>query len=160
MLPRRRSPLGRLREAARSIQRRKAMTMCGVPFREIALSGEPPFHVYDTSGPYTDADAKIDVKRGLPPLRAGLDRCARRWSGDAARVRPRRDRHQGDGVYRPSREYRSRAGRRGGGSSSCRRGELRRVDARLSSRRSSCAARSRAAAPSSPPISIILSLSR
>ena len=28
-----------------------------VPFREIALSGEPPFHVYDTSGPYTDADA-------------------------------------------------------------------------------------------------------
>src|SRR6476646_10768602 len=42
-----------------------------VPLREIALSGEPPFHVYDTSGPYTDADASIDVQRGLPPLRAG-----------------------------------------------------------------------------------------
>ena len=27
-----------------------------VPLREIALSGEPPFHVYDTSGPYTDPD--------------------------------------------------------------------------------------------------------
>ncbi|HZP07834.1 phosphomethylpyrimidine synthase ThiC, partial [Methyloceanibacter sp.] len=42
-----------------------------VPFREIALSGgEPPFRVYDTSGPYTDAAAAIDVRRGLPPLRA------------------------------------------------------------------------------------------
>jgi phosphomethylpyrimidine synthase len=41
-----------------------------VPLREIALTGEPPFHVYDTSGPYTDADATIDVERELPPLRA------------------------------------------------------------------------------------------
>ena len=40
-----------------------------VPLREIALSGEPPFQVYDTSGPYTDPEAEIDVKRGLPPLR-------------------------------------------------------------------------------------------
>ena len=40
-----------------------------VPLREIALSGEEPFRVYDTSGPYTDPDAAIDVKRGLPPLR-------------------------------------------------------------------------------------------
>ena len=40
-----------------------------VPLREIALSGEEPFRVYDTSGPYTDPDAGIDVKRGLPPLR-------------------------------------------------------------------------------------------
>jgi phosphomethylpyrimidine synthase len=44
-----------------------------VPFREIALaegSGEPAFRVYDSSGPYTDADAAIDVERGLPKLRA------------------------------------------------------------------------------------------
>jgi phosphomethylpyrimidine synthase len=44
-----------------------------VPFREIVLSegsGEPPFHVYDSSGPYTDAAAAIDVERGLPKLRA------------------------------------------------------------------------------------------
>src|SRR6476646_6970744 len=40
-----------------------------VPLREIALSGEPPFQVYDTSGPYTDPEAEIDVKHGLPPLR-------------------------------------------------------------------------------------------
>jgi phosphomethylpyrimidine synthase len=43
-----------------------------VPFREISLSegaGEDSFRVYDTSGPYTDADAEIDVERGLPRLR-------------------------------------------------------------------------------------------
>ena len=43
-----------------------------VPFREIAVgkeSGEPPFHVYDTSGPYTDPAVVIDMMRGLPPLR-------------------------------------------------------------------------------------------
>ncbi len=38
-----------------------------VPLREIALSeGEPPFRVYDPSGPYTDAAASIDVEQGLP----------------------------------------------------------------------------------------------
>src|SRR2546426_6848480 len=41
-----------------------------VPMREIALSGgNPPLRLYDTSGPYTDPDADIDLKRGLPPLR-------------------------------------------------------------------------------------------
>ena len=43
-----------------------------VPFREIALTkeaGEPPFRVYDSSGPYTDNDVKIDVEKGLPRLR-------------------------------------------------------------------------------------------
>src|SRR5436190_450703 len=50
-----------------------------VPMREIALSqtptlfgGEdnPPVTVYDTSGPYTDPDARIDLAAGLSPLRA------------------------------------------------------------------------------------------
>src|SRR5262245_50783325 len=43
-----------------------------VPFREIALSegaGEPSFRVYDPSGPYTDANAAIDVEKGLPRIR-------------------------------------------------------------------------------------------
>src|SRR2546426_10697209 len=41
-----------------------------VPMREIALSdGNPPLRLYDTSGPYTDPDAQIDLKRGLPLLR-------------------------------------------------------------------------------------------
>ena len=51
-----------------------------VPMREIALSGTPaasgnehnaPVCVYDTSGPYTDPEARIDIRRGLPALRAG-----------------------------------------------------------------------------------------
>jgi phosphomethylpyrimidine synthase len=50
-----------------------------VPMREIALTDtpamfgaekNPAFHVYDTSGPYTDPDAHIDLLRGLSPLRA------------------------------------------------------------------------------------------
>jgi phosphomethylpyrimidine synthase len=41
-----------------------------VPFREIDLAEGKAFRVYDTSGPYTDPDADIDVRRGLPPLRA------------------------------------------------------------------------------------------
>jgi phosphomethylpyrimidine synthase len=41
-----------------------------VPLREIGLTDGSAFRVYDTSGPYTDADEAIDVKRGLPALRA------------------------------------------------------------------------------------------
>ena len=49
-----------------------------VPFREITqadtptmFGGEPnpPLTVYDTSGPYTDPAAAIDIRKGLPPLR-------------------------------------------------------------------------------------------
>ncbi|HEX7709653.1 MAG TPA: phosphomethylpyrimidine synthase ThiC [Sphingomonadaceae bacterium] len=44
----------------------------GVAMREIDLepsSGEPSLRVYDTSGPYTDPAAQIDIQRGLPQLR-------------------------------------------------------------------------------------------
>ena len=49
-----------------------------VPMRKISQSetptdmgGEenPPIFVYDTSGPYTDPNAKIDIRKGLAPLR-------------------------------------------------------------------------------------------
>jgi phosphomethylpyrimidine synthase len=41
-----------------------------VGMREIQVGGgEPPVRVYDPSGPYTDADAKIDIKAGLKPIR-------------------------------------------------------------------------------------------
>ncbi|MEM9706139.1 MAG: phosphomethylpyrimidine synthase ThiC, partial [Pseudomonadota bacterium] len=43
-----------------------------VPVREIELhpsADEPNVPVYDTSGPYTDPDAVIDVERGLPRAR-------------------------------------------------------------------------------------------
>ena len=50
-----------------------------VPMREVSQTatrtekGEehnPPLTVYDTSGPYTDPDVRIDLLAGLPPLRA------------------------------------------------------------------------------------------
>ena len=50
-----------------------------VPFREISLSDtpssfgaekNPPVVVYDTSGPYTDPSVAIDIRSGLPALRA------------------------------------------------------------------------------------------
>jgi phosphomethylpyrimidine synthase len=49
-----------------------------VPMREISQSDtpaafgtekNPPVYVYDTSGPYTDPTANIDIRVGLPPLR-------------------------------------------------------------------------------------------
>ena len=43
-----------------------------VPLREIELTeaaDEPDFRVYDTSGPYTDKAATIDVEAGLPRVR-------------------------------------------------------------------------------------------
>ena len=33
-------------------------------------AGEPPLNVYDTSGPYTDPEASIDIMAGLPALAA------------------------------------------------------------------------------------------
>jgi phosphomethylpyrimidine synthase len=62
-----------------------------VPMREIAQADtpasfgaevNPPLAVYDTSGPYTDPTANIDIRSGLPPLRA-------RWieeRGDSAEL--------------------------------------------------------------------------
>ena len=49
-----------------------------VPMREVSQSDtpasfgaekNPPVYVYDTSGPYTDPNAKIDIRSGLAPLR-------------------------------------------------------------------------------------------
>jgi phosphomethylpyrimidine synthase len=41
-----------------------------VPMREISQTGDnPSIAVYDTSGPYTDPAARIDIRKGLLPLR-------------------------------------------------------------------------------------------
>ncbi|MDF1481036.1 phosphomethylpyrimidine synthase ThiC [Extensimonas sp. H3M7-6] len=42
-----------------------------VPVRDITLTNGEQVSVYDTSGPYTDPDAVIDVRRGLPGVRSG-----------------------------------------------------------------------------------------
>ena len=41
-----------------------------VPMREVALSNGETATLYDTSGPYTEPATTIDVRRGLPALRA------------------------------------------------------------------------------------------
>jgi phosphomethylpyrimidine synthase len=50
-----------------------------VPMREVSQTDtpaafgaekNPPVYVYDTSGPYTDPSARIDIRAGLPALRA------------------------------------------------------------------------------------------
>ena len=53
-----------------------------VPFREVPLDRtavEPPVRLYDTSGPYTDDAASIDLAAGLPrSARHGLPAAASR----------------------------------------------------------------------------------
>ena len=65
--------------SSRKVYRTGSRPDLNVPFREIALAEtrssqgaerNDAVYVYDTSGPYTDPDARIDVRRGLAPLRA------------------------------------------------------------------------------------------
>ena len=73
-----------------------------VAMREIHLepsSGEAPVRVYDTSGPYTDPDAVIDISTGLPELR-------RDWiiaRGDVEEVTQREVKPEDNGQLGPDR---------------------------------------------------------
>jgi phosphomethylpyrimidine synthase len=73
-----------------------------VAMREIHLepsSGEAPVRVYDTSGPYTDPDALIDISLGLPELR-------KPWiiaRGDVEEVTQREVRPEDNGQLGPDR---------------------------------------------------------
>jgi phosphomethylpyrimidine synthase len=73
-----------------------------VAMREIVLepsSGEPPLRVYDTSGPYTDPDARIDIMAGLPELRRDWIR----GRGDVEEVAQREVRPEDNGQLGPDR---------------------------------------------------------
>ncbi len=70
-----------------------------VPHREIALhdthdhlSGQThsnePLRVYDTSGPYTDPRVSIDIRQGLPPLRAAWIRARAQYDDAAPSYKP------------------------------------------------------------------------
>ena len=55
-----------------------------VPFREVAVhpsANEPPVTIYDSSGPYTDPTAVIDIKRGLPKVKSS-------WQADRGDIAP------------------------------------------------------------------------
>nr|WP_277872734.1 phosphomethylpyrimidine synthase ThiC [Sphingomonas ginsenosidivorax] len=73
-----------------------------VAMREIVLDpscSEPPLRVYDTSGPYTDPRATIDIDAGLPPIRSG-------WiaaRGDVESYAPREIRPEDNGQLGPDR---------------------------------------------------------
>jgi phosphomethylpyrimidine synthase len=73
-----------------------------VAMREIDLEpscGEPAVRVYDTSGPYTDPAAQIDIRRGLPQLR-------RPWQlarGDVEEYAAREVRPEDNGQLGPDR---------------------------------------------------------
>ncbi len=68
-----------------------------VPFREVALSGgEAPIRLYDTSGPYTDENAALDIGKGLKGSR-------RAWilaRGDVEEYDGRNRKPEDDGLKR------------------------------------------------------------
>src|SRR5579871_3345249 len=67
----------------------------GVPFREVRLSGgDPPIRLYDTTGPYTDEKAAVDIEMGLSLRRA--DWIAAR--GDVETYEGRARKPQDDGL--------------------------------------------------------------
>ncbi|MFD4469853.1 phosphomethylpyrimidine synthase ThiC [Rhodococcus sp. NPDC058505] len=47
-----------------------------VPVRRVHLTTGDHLDLYDTSGPYTEDDARIDLEAGLPPVRSGWPRPA------------------------------------------------------------------------------------
>ena len=71
-----------------------------VAMREIALEGgEAPIRVYDTSGPYTDPEALIDIKTGLNELRSPWIRAR----GDVEEVDQREVKPEDNGQLGPDR---------------------------------------------------------
>jgi phosphomethylpyrimidine synthase len=73
-----------------------------VAMREVILepsSGEPPVTLYDTSGPYTDPEARIDIMAGLAELRRDWIRLR----GDVEEVAAREIRPEDNGQLGPDR---------------------------------------------------------
>jgi len=73
-----------------------------VAMREIDLdphSGEAPVRVYDTSGPYTDVNATIDINAGLPEIRRDWIR----GRGDVEEVTQREVKPEDNGQLGPDR---------------------------------------------------------
>ncbi len=74
----------------------------GVAMRAVDLeptSGEPPVTLYDTSGPYTDPNSRIDIMAGLPELRRDWIR----GRGDVEEVAARETRPEDNGQLGPDR---------------------------------------------------------
>ena len=68
--------------ASRKVRVQGLQPGVSVPMREILLTNGEQVTLYDTSGPYTDPTALIDLRRGLETVRS-------RWIAARAWVRPR-----------------------------------------------------------------------
>ncbi len=63
-----------------------------IPMREVPLSTGDSVVLYDTSGPYTDPEASIDIRAGLPALRADwIERRGDTEAYEGRAVRPEDD---------------------------------------------------------------------
>ncbi len=71
-----------------------------VPMREVELSNGEMVSLYDTSGPYTDPETPVDVRRGLAPVRSAWIDARGDTESYAGRVRHVLD----DGVKHEARE--------------------------------------------------------
>ena len=74
----------------------------GVAMRAVDLepsANEPPVVLYDTSGPYTDPQQRIDIMAGLPELRRDWIR----GRGDVEEVQQREVRPEDNGQLGPDR---------------------------------------------------------
>jgi len=84
-----------------------------VPMREVALSptrsrrsdipnkSNPPITLYDTSGPYTDPQAQINLRQGLQPIRSDwiCDRKDTDELPEPSSPYSRQQCHPRDGIY-------------------------------------------------------------
>ncbi len=59
-----------LRVPMREVSQSDTPLHAPVPGAQAGVEPNPPVFVYDCSGPYTDPDARIDIRSGLPALRA------------------------------------------------------------------------------------------
>src|SRR3569623_1926981 len=125
-----------------------------VPLREIILSegaGEPNLPVYDTSGPYTDPNVLIDVNAGLP--RARMEWVKERGGIEEYQGREIKPEDNGNvGAKHAAAAFKAhhKPVRGVGAAPLAPTVNPSAPKCRCSSRRNSCALRSRAVAPSSP----------
>ena len=64
--------------ASQKVYKEGSLPSIRVPFRQVTLTpttgrfgqeSNPPLDIYDTSGPYSDSNASLDLRQGLPALR-------------------------------------------------------------------------------------------
>lgn len=66
-----------LRVAMRKVEQVPSTTFVG---EEKVITPNPDIYIYDTSGPFSDPDIEIDLKKGLPRLREPWICVATMWS--------------------------------------------------------------------------------